>query len=65
MVRLLRKANMSGDFFIIGDMDVVMLSKLKNVEFTRHAVEKALDGVVCEHVIMNLKKEQFINLIFD
>ena len=31
----------------------------------RDAVEKALDGVVCEDVIMNLKKEQLINLLTD
>lgn len=62
---VIRKANLAGDFFIVGDIDGMLLSGLKNVEYSRDAVEKALDGVVCEDVIMNLKKEQLINLIFD
>ena len=59
------KTNLSGDFFIVGDIDGMLLSRLKNTAYTREDVEKALDGVVCEDVIMNLKKEQLINLIFN
>ena len=62
---VIRKANLSGDFFIVGDIDGMLLSKLKNISYTKDAVEKALDEVVCENVIMNLKKEQLINLIFN
>ena len=62
---IIRKINLSGDFFIVGDIDTMLLSKLKNVAYTRDAVEKALKEVVCEDVIMNLKREQLINLIFD
>lgn len=62
---VIRKANLSGDFFIVGDIDGMLLAKLKNIEYSKKAVEKALDGVVCEDVIMNLKKEQLINLIFN
>ena len=62
---IIRKINLSGDFFIVGDIDTMLLSKLKNVAYSRDAVEKALKEVVCENVIMNLKREQLINLIFD
>ena len=62
---VIRKTNLSGDFFIVGDIDGMLLSRLKNTAYTREDVEKALDGVVCEDVIMNLKKEQLINLIFN
>ena len=57
--------NLAGDFFIVGDIDGMLLSKLKNVAYTKEAVEKSLEDVVCEDVIMNLKKEQLINLLFD
>ena len=59
------KVNLAGDFFIVGDIDGMLLSKLKNVAYTKEAVEKSLEDVVCEDVIMNLKKEQLINLLFD
>ena len=62
---VIRKVNLSGDFFIVGDMDTMLLAKLKGVAFNRDAVEGALEGIVCEEVIMNMKNEQFINLIFD
>lgn len=62
---VIRKANLSGDFFIVGDMDGMLLSKLKDVVYTKESVEEALDGVVCEDIIMNLKKEQLINLLFN
>ncbi len=62
---IIRKANLSGDFFLVGDVDAMLLSKLKNVAYTRETVEKALADVVCEDVIMNLNKEKLINLLFD
>lgn len=62
---VIQKVNLSGDFFLVGDLDRMLLAKLRNVRFERNAVEKALDGVECGDVIMNLKKEQLINLLFD
>ena len=62
---IIRRANLSGDFFIIGDIDDVLLSKLKNVPYTRAAVEEAVAGIDFGALIMNLNKEQLINLFFN
>ena len=62
---IIRDANLAGDFFIVGDIDSMLLSGLKGILFEREAVEKALDGIDCSAVIMNLKKEQLINLLFN
>ena len=62
---VIRKVNLAGDFFIVGDIDSMLLSKLKGVRHEREAIEHALDGVECSDVIMNLKKEQLINLLTD
>ena len=62
---IIRRANLSGDFFIIGDIDDVLLSKLKNVPYTRVAVEEAVAGIDFGALIMNLNKEQLINLFFN
>ena len=62
---VIRRANLSGDFFIIGDIDGALLSKLRGVPYTRSAVEELLATVECGDLVMNLKKEQLINLFFD
>ena len=61
---VIRKVNLSGDFFIIGDVDGMLLSKLKGVAYTRAAVENIMASISCGDVIMNLSNEQFINLFF-
>jgi lipoyltransferase/lipoate-protein ligase len=59
----IRKVSLAGDFFIVGDLDSMLLNRLKGVEYTRSAIEAALCDVDTTAVIMNLKKEQLINLI--
>ena len=59
----IRSVSLSGDFFIIGDIDSMLLSRLKGVERTVPAIENALAGIDVPSVIMNLQKEQLINLI--
>jgi lipoic acid synthetase/lipoate-protein ligase A len=62
---VIRKANLSGDFFLVGDLDGMLLSRLRGVPYERAAVEAAFAGVECGDIIMNLKKKQLINLFFD
>ena len=59
----IRKMVLVGDFFIIGDIDSMLLARLKGVEYSRAAIEEALAGVETESIIMNLKKEELINLL--
>lgn len=61
---VIRRANMMGDFFLVGDIDGGLLARLKGVEYTRSAVEEALQGVEPSEIIMNLTKEQLINILF-
>lgn len=62
---VVRKVNLAGDFFIVGDIDSMLLAKFKGIRLEREALERALEGVDCGTVIMNLKKEQLINLLTD
>ena len=59
----IRKVLLAGDFFIIGDLDSMLFSKLKGVEYSRTAIKKALTGVEPREIIMNLEKEELINLL--
>ena len=58
-----RRVSLAGDFFIIADVDAMLLDKLKGVPYTRDAIGIALKDVDTAAVIMNLQKEQLINLI--
>lgn len=62
---VIRKVDLAGDFFVVGDVDSMLVQRLKGIPFERSAVDKALAAVECSDVIMNLKKEELINLIFD
>ena len=62
---VIRKVNLAGDFFVVGDIDTMLLARLKGVRLDREALERALDGVDCSAAIMNLTKEQLINLLTD
>ena len=62
---VIRKINIAGDFFIVGDIDSMLLSRLKGVALERSALEQALKGVDCSSVIMNMTEEQLINLLTD
>ena len=62
---IIHKVNLAGDFFVVGDIDSMLLARLKGVRLERVAVEQALEGVDCGAVIMNLTKEQFINLLIN
>lgn len=61
---VIRKVNLMGDYFLVGDLDGELLSLLNGVEYTPSAVENALQNVNTSNVIMNLKKEQFIEILF-
>ena len=58
-----RRVSLAGDFFIIADVDAMLLDKLKGVPYNRDAIGTALKDVDTAAVIMNLQKEQLINLI--
>lgn len=60
---IIRKVNMLGDFFLVGDLDGGLLARLQGVPFEKNAVEEALLDVEPSAIIMNMTKEQLIELI--
>ncbi len=56
--------NMSGDFFLLSDIDDKLFSRILGCEYTVEAVERALSGVDLSSVIHGLTIKQFISLIF-
>ena len=60
---VIRKVNMLGDFFLVGDLDGGLLAHLQGVLFEKKAVEEALSDVEPSNIIMNMTKEQLIELI--
>lgn len=62
---IVKKINLAGDFFIIGDIDNALLVPLIGVELTREALEKRLVDTDVESIILKLSKQQFINFLLD
>ena len=59
---VIRKANILGDYFLVGDIDNELLGKLKGVSFDAQSVARALEDVEPSAIIMNMTKEQLIQL---
>ena len=60
---VIKKINLLGDFFLVGDLDNMLLARLKGVEFTSQAMQKALSDIDPGKIIMNMKKEHITELI--
>ena len=54
--------NLTGDFFLVGDVESSIIKPLKGCELTRQALDEALPDNIGE-TILKLDKEQFITLI--
>ncbi|MDE6353888.1 MAG: lipoyltransferase [Prevotella sp.] len=59
---LIKGLNLVGDYFLTGDLDGDVVSRLRNVPLTREAVMAALSGRM-EDVIMNLSRDQLASLL--
>ena len=62
---MIQHINLAGDFFLLGNLDDGILNRLTGVNYSREAVELALDGVNVGDIIVNLNNQQLINLLFD
>lgn len=61
---IIRSVNLMGDYFLIGDLDGQLLDKLKGLPLEHEAISRVLPDRI-DDVIMNLDKEDFIELIID
>ena len=60
---IIKNISVMGDFFLKGDLDTHILSRLKNITYTENVIRKVLKDVNVGDVIMNMNNEQFVNLI--
>lgn len=60
---IIKDINIVGDYFLVGDIDV-LFKQLHNVEYTREAIEEVLKDVKLEDYIFNLDKNRFIDILF-
>lgn len=55
--------NLSGDFFMLSDIDSTILSHLINVPYKRQAIKQALKDIKTSETIPSLTNDSFINLL--
>lgn len=61
---LIKDVNLMGDFFLVGDLDKGLLSRIRGLQLTHQALSRALPDRI-DDVIMNLMKEDFIELLIN
>ena len=62
---VIKRINIGGDYFLVGDFDGGIAKRLEGVPYTKLDVARALAGVDVSEIIMNLNNKQFIHLLFD
>ncbi|MCQ2287759.1 MAG: lipoate--protein ligase [Muribaculaceae bacterium] len=62
---IIHNMNISGDFFLLGDIDKSIISVLNESPYTRASVENALKHIEVADIIMNLTNKQFIDLLIN
>ena len=62
---VIEEINMSGDFFLMADLDSSLLDHLRGVSLTREAVGEALAGIDTRSIIMGLSREDMLSLLTD
>lgn len=60
---VVRRVNMLGDFFLVGDLDGELLSRFCGVEFTAEAMVAAVADIEPADIIMNMTTEKLTELI--
>ncbi len=61
---IIRKINLSGDFFVLSDIDTSLLDKLKGVKYSRADVAAAIAHLDAGETIYGLTNDNFVNLLF-
>lgn len=63
MAATIRKVNLQGDFFLLGDLDEGLLDRLKGVRLTRESIMDALSALSPGKVIAGLTAEKLTGLL--
>jgi lipoic acid synthetase/lipoate-protein ligase A len=61
---IIKDVNLVGDYFLIGDVDSLLLRKLRDVPLEHAALSRVLPDRI-DDIVMNLMKEDFISLLID
>lgn len=60
---IVKKMNIQGDFFLFGELDV-LLDRLREIPFRREAFAEALQGVDLGSIVLKLDLPDFLNVLF-
>lgn len=55
--------HLTGDFFLLSDIDSTIIDKLKGVPYSRRAISAALSDIDVSTVIASMSNEQFVNIL--
>ncbi len=61
---IIKDVNIMGDYFLVGDIDNRILYRLRNIPYTREALEAVIPPHV-DDIVMNLKRDELIGLLLN
>ena len=61
---IIKDVNIMGDYFLVGDIDNRILYRLRNLPYTREALEAVIPPHV-DDIVMNLKRDELIGLLLN
>ena len=62
--RRISKIELCGDFFVLQDYHALLNDRLRGVEWSRDAMQEALQGISLDRYIQNLTTEELLDIIF-
>ncbi len=60
---VIKDINISGDFFLVGDLDEGLLAPLRGVPYNRESITAALAGVDPDSVVAGLRRKEMIDIL--
>lgn len=60
---VVRKADILGDYFLVGDIGGALIARLRGVPYEQQAILAAVSDIEPRQIIMNMTKEQLVELI--
>lgn len=61
---IIKDIDVKGDYFLVGDIDKDLISKMRGLRYEETSIRSALEGVKIQEIIYNFTIDQLIQLLF-
>lgn len=62
---VIKDMNLTGDFFLVGDLSTQLIALLKGVSYSEESLKRAIEEIEVEDVIVGMTKENLLTLLIN